>query len=540
MTHQEILKKIAERKKLAEQTVAPKTVVRKPLIEKFQRKPLVERKVVSEKTLVNRPARTISESITQRVAKMPKGQAAMYKMLAENIAGAVGVISEVTQAGPNVSGAVGNGAGAGLIKTYFDIFFGYFPNLIAPLLASTQPINTPVAQISYYKSVAGVEKGSVASGQVLSDPFGVYTDSEFTSNVVTVGGLAAATSQSFVKPIWGPFIAKSVVIDGYTLTWATDTTFSGTHPTLPVLSAGSVTISGGNITIAFTLATAPAAGAAKVSYQYDNEYAPTQIPELGADIETMTITAKWRTVKTNFSFQAGVAFERNFGYKLADKLAEHAMFELKRAIDLEILNAIRAAAPTLVQWNQYAQSGLYQFHKESFRDAIASAANKIKLDSKRVKGNILVVGINAETVVTTLQDWKGADALSSSIGGAGVIGKLGDMTVISAPDLGADEFLVLHKDQKDNLNAGIVFAPYVPVMSTGATTLDDLVIRNAFVTAYGLKVVNNKYFVRGRVVNQPTAEPVLMMTKDGNVAASGNVGELGDDAVIQGLPYEFV
>src|SRR5690606_12153258 len=92
----------------------------------------------------------------------------------------------------------------------------------------------------------------------------------------------------------------------------------------------------------------------EVSYKYDNKYAPTQVPELKANIDSREITAQARTVKTNYSFQAGFGFEAQFGVKLEEKLAETAMYELKRETDLDFVFEIMNSAPVQVTWNKAA------------------------------------------------------------------------------------------------------------------------------------------------------------------------------------------
>ena len=111
-------------------------------------------------------------------------------------------------------------------------------------------------------------------------------------------------------------------------------------------------------------------------------------------------------LKTNYSFQAGL---HNLGVKLEDKLAETAMYELKRETDLDFVFEIMNSAPVLVQWNKAAgvANGLYEFHKLSFLDAIVGASNHIYKISKRARGNVLLVGPNAQTIVETLPAFTG-------------------------------------------------------------------------------------------------------------------------------------
>lgn len=528
VTKQKIMAKIAERKKQAEvakleearKARQARQAVKRPQSSLLEARRFEEKRtILSEKTVQLREARSLTEAIEKRTASIKDPELKKkYATLAENIYNHNKAYVEATQAGMGIQSLqTTNGAGVGLVKTYFDIFFGYFPNLIAPLIASTQPIKTPNAVVFYYQSVAGSTKGAVTEGNVVIDPFQINTNKEYTSREVTI-------AKNTALPVWGPVVARSVTIPGWTLTWATDTTFTGALGAKAI--TGEVTLAAGNITV--TIGGADAADVTTVKYVYDNMYAPTQVPELNANVVELPIEAKVRTLKTNFSFQAGYGFEQQFGVKLDDKLAEAAMYELKREIDLEIIGLAMDAAPVLLTWNKNAglALGTYEWHKLSFQDAIIAASNHIFSQSKRVRGNVLVVGIDAQTIVETLPGFKGED-FGSQIGGPAVIGKLKEITVIASPDIPSNEFLVLFKDKKDDLNAGIIFAPYLPVFATQPVMLDDFVMRRAFAEAHGTLVVNNKYFVRGRIINEPTAQPMFIVGKDGST-----YGVLDTDAVL--------
>jgi len=546
VTREQILARINERKKAKKAPVVserakPKTV-----------------KTVTE-TRQARGPRTIKEDIQRRVKDMDKFNMNMYKVLSENMVKAVSILTEATQAGPAVYGVTGQGAGVGLMKTYFDIFFGYFPNLIATELASTQPIKTEKAMVFYYETVAGSDKGNVQKGDALITPFKINTDVNFSSDMVNlprvaVGNLTFDTDHnnydSGAIAIWGPFVARSLQLknaDGSyaSLAWSSDTAFTGSFVdgagTTVAITNGVVTAGASTVQVTMTFA-ATADGWAPsgredgiLAYAYDNKYAPTEVPEINANIDSRDITAKPRTIKANYSFQAGFGFEAQFGVKLEDKLAEAAMFELKRETDLDFVFEIMRSAPAQIVWNKAAgvANGMYEMHKLSFQDAVIAASNHIFGISKRVRGNILVVGLNAQTIVETLPGYKGAE-FGSQLGGPTVIGKLGsNMKVIAIPDLDADDWLVLYKNDQDNLDAGIIFAPYIPVVATTPVTLDDFVIRRAFTMSYGKLVTNADYFVKGRIINEPMAMPMYLVSKDGT---DTNLGTIGTDAYAPSIP----
>lgn len=524
----ELERRRAERAKL-EKTIKAKGTVqnetRKAVPNKVDRKT-----VVSETRRYSGEPRSINEAIAVRTKSMAGETKHMYEMLAENIAKATQTIyGEATQANAG-AGAVSAGAGVGLVKTYFDIFFGYFPSLIVPELASTQPIKTQKAMVFYYETVAGSNKGGVQQGQKLITPFEVNTNPEYTSDEVTIAINTAV-------PLWGPFVSGSIKLVTTAgvevpVVWsAADAAFASVDPDV----VGTVTLTDTTITVGLkTSLDAAITSGYKVVYRYDNIYAPTEVPELNANIDSREITAKARTIKTNYSFQAGFGFEAQFGVKLEDKLAESAMYELKRETDLDFVFEIMKSAPAKITWNRAAgvPNGLYEFHKLSFVDAVAAASNYIFQKSKRASGNVLLVGINAQTIVQTLPSFKG-ETYGSQLGGAKVIGKLGDnMKVIAIPELGNNDWAVIYKNPKDNLDAGIIFAPYIPVVATPTVMLDDFMARKAYTTSYGKLVVNAAYFVRGEIIDNPVAAPVFLVTKDGTAV----YGAEGTDAILGSVP----
>lgn len=556
LTTQEMLAKIKQRKALAEakkrreerltarktlnertRKVRP-TVARKPLVEKTvapARKAIVETRLNARRN--NRPE-TLNESITRRNREIGvdknKGQNLVYSILAENIYNYgraldglrnPGALRESTQANAGTFGATGNGAGVGMVQTFFDIFYGYFPKLITPTIASVQPMKHEQGFIFYMQYVAGSDKGLVQKGDVLIDPFQVNTDPDYTSERVTLlKDIKATGAHTATRALWNPVKPRSVAIGNAELVWTDDNTFTGEIEGVAI-TGGTVTTTETQATVAFTLA-GDLEKEVDVSYAYDNVFAPTEVPELEANVERLPIQAKYRTIKTNIAFQAAYGFEAEHGADLGSKLAEAAIFQLQRETDLEAVKHIFDAAPETVVWNRSAGFAVGGFtnHKLTFEDAIVNAANRIFEKSKRVRGNVLIVGIDALNVIETLPGFDGR-VIGEQLEGAGVVGKYKKMPVVAIPELPKNHWAVIYKSEVDNFDAGLVFAPYLPVFSTEPVTLDDFLIRRAFITAYAMKVVNPNYFVRGLIVSDPVAMPVYLISKDGTDTALGQIDE---------------
>lgn len=562
LTRQELLEQIKKRRQIAEakkrleerrakREATPVRRTARPLVERrTARKPVLtertvqptRRTILEQRNLTNRPARaqSLQENINQRnrAANLTKAQSEAYNVLANNIYQAQvnyleatnKVINEsATQAGPGVFGVTDNQAGVGFVQTFFDIFYGYFPELITPLIASVQPMKTEQGYIFYMQYTAGDTKGTVQKGDVLIDPFKVNTPEDFTSNrVVLAENVNPEGAFTKTQAMFNPVKPRGAFIEGAELVWTTDTAFTGTVQG-KAITAGTLTVVGNDVTLAFTIAD-KLDKPVKVGYVYDNVFAPTDVPALTANVERLPIKAKYRTVKTNYAFTAAFGFEAEQGGNLGDKLAEAAMFELKRETDMEAIGEIFNAAPDKVVWNRdagYAVGG-YNDHKLSFLDAVVNAANIIYKKSKRVRGNVLLAGIDALNVIETLPMYDGIDT-GDQLAGSRVVGKLKKMPVIAIPELPDNYWAVIYKNPVENLDAGLVFAPYIPVFATDPVTLDDLQVRRAYITAYAMKVVNPDYFVRGEIIKEPTALPIFLVSKDGT---DTELGVLGEDAVL--------
>ena len=507
ITREQILAEIKKR-----QTAKAKTENKTAPARKAVRRPVPSPSNLDTPFVVNERrnfrGETLNEMFRRKTAGMSEEKRRQYKTLVENIEKATkAMYSEATQAGPNVAGATMNAAGVGLMKTYFDIFFGYHPHLIVHDIASVQPMDKERSVIFYYQSIAGSTKGKVTAGDVLLDPFKVNTDPEYTSNEVSIAVGAEVD-------LWGPYIARSVRVKGFDVVYSSDTAFTFTHNGNTI--TGTITEGSGKIKV--ELSGTGATDITHVVYEYDNKYAPTETPDLNANVATIDVTAKARTIKTQYSFQAGFGFEAQFGKTLEETLAEQAMYQLKRETDLDFVFEIMNRAPELVKWNKAAgvAQGLYEFHKLSFLDAVIHASNRIFAKSKRARGNVLLVGINAQTIVETLPAFKGEN-YGSQLGGGKVIGTLKDIKVIAVPELDANDWAVIYKSSTDNLDAGIVFAPYIPVVATPTVMLDDFLARKGYTTSYGKVVVNPDYFVRGTIINDPIAQPIVILDKSGEI-----------------------
>lgn len=515
----ELKKRIEERRAMRESKAAtpvrPTRPTRTVVENRRPARPIVERKTVPSR-LPNRPVfkeaiqrgrgdiKTFAEAKQYALRKTAPSMRKDAEVLLDNMIHAHKTYAEATQRGFAQSQVGLQDAGVDLVKTYFDIWLGFYPNLIAPEIASVQPIKTENARIFYREFVAGSTKGKIQEGHALLTPFTHDVDEEYTSHRVTIAKDTAVA-------LWAPVVPRSVAVEGFDLTWSDNETFAGVSADGKEIT-GTVAIADEEITV--TIGGTDKDDVEFVTYEYDNAFAPTAIPELQVNIKHYDLKATYRTIKTNFSFTAGYGFESIYGVNLSEDLAKGAMYELKKETDLDLIGEVWKSAPRTLLWNKNngVALGLYESHKLSFFDAIVEASNLIYEVSKRVSGNVLLVGAMALNIIQTLPFFEGDEA-GSQLDGAKVVGKLNkNIKVIAVPELPRDEFMVLYKSSSDNLDAGLVYAPYIPVMATEPVTVD-LLVHRAFITAYAKKVVNKDYFVRGRIIDSATAQPIQVIDK---------------------------
>jgi hypothetical protein len=90
---------------------------------------------------------------------------------------------------------------------------------------------------------------------------------------------------------------------------------------------------------------------------------------------------------------------------------------------------------------------------------------------------------------------------ASSATGARKIGMLQNRwLIIEDPFFPSDKWLTGYKGESF-LDAGYVYAPYIPMTTTQTVYLDDFMGRKGAMTQFGVKSINNLMFATGQVLN---------------------------------------
>jgi len=394
-------------------------------------------------------------------------------------------------------------------KFVFPIVRAVFPNLIAKDIVSVQPMTGPTSLVFYLDAVYGTSKGTVSAGDTMfSARKGHLADDQYSSEAVTGETLFAATNAATVHAAsqlaFGSARPGTVVITGAVTgteaVWtARDngiggfTTITGnTFATAPTINYATGAIA------TFTLGTAQSANAAvTVSYYYNSE-GSANIPIVDINLSSVPVRAIPHKLRARWSVEAATNLKAVHGMDAESELVALLSEKIRWDVDRRVISDLfTIASAGSVTWNKPAPAAVsYNDHKQTFIDALIEASNLIFRATRRGTGNFVVCGTNVSNVVESLYGFR-----PQAVAGNGVvfIGTLqGRWSIYKDPYLDADTFLVGWKGNSF-LEAGYVYAPYVPLYTTPTYVLDDMLNRKGMMSQYGVKAINGDFYATGTV-----------------------------------------
>jgi hypothetical protein len=396
-------------------------------------------------------------------------------------------------------------------KFVFPIVRAVFPNLIAKDIVSVQPMTGPTSLVFYLDAVYGSSKGTVTAGDTMfSARKGHLADDQYSSEAVTGETLvtAADAGGNTVIPAstldYGSARPGTVVMSGQVTgteaVWtARDNGIGGfifTGNTAPV-TAPTINYATGAIST-FTLGTAQlAATAITVSYYYNSE-GSANIPIVDINLSSVPVRAIPHKLRARWSVEAATNLKAVHGMDAESELVALLSEKIRWDVDRRVISDLfTIASAGSVTWNKPAPAAVsYNDHKQTFIDALIEASNLIFRATRRGTGNFVVCGTNVANVVESLYGFR-----PQAVAGNGVvfIGTLqGRWSIYKDPYLDADTFLVGWKGSSF-LEAGYVFAPYVPLYTTPTYVLDDMLNRKGMMSQYGVKAINGDFYATGSI-----------------------------------------
>ena len=386
----------------------------------------------------------------------------------------------------------------------FDVISATIPNLIAHDIVSVQPMNAKHGAIFYLRYLYGNNKGTIAAGTEMNSPFtGANGATNFSNDTIDGEsvGTGDASEQNFSTTLaYTPIRKGSVSITAGSIIAIDDGNggITGTGVT-----SGTIDYETGAITVQFTAA--PALDTPVLAqYRYNMDLTTVGFSQVDLDLASVSLEAFPRKLRARWLLDAGFELQKMKGIDAETELVTAMSNEIKFEIDGELLKELYLkAAHTGFTWDcKNPKSSLsYQEYKRTIIDLFTEMSNKIFTSTKRVGANFIVAGVNVCNIIETLEEFK-ADSLGvKQINGPHKIGVLSNKwTVYKNPFYNDDTFVLGYKGSSW-LDAGFVYAPYMPLYATPTQVLDDFIFRKGLATSYGQIMLNNKLYAKGSITN---------------------------------------
>lgn len=355
------------------------------------------------------------------------------------------------------------------------------PNLIAHDLVIVYPMSSMSGYINYIQYTAGTNKGGMAQGDVLNDPFKLgKVDPDYTSArvVETVTVAEDGTATLAWAPVYtGADVASQASVVGV----------EGATVTVVDAKAGTIKVEG-------------ATGEVKIKYVYDNVVIPqNDIPVVNAQMQAIPLIAKARRIAVYYSQIAAFQAKTDYGFDLGDQLAEKAVGELSYEIDTEITQLLidNADEDAELVWSKTLPIGVSKTeHYEGFTEILGIATQKIYDRTKRFAPNYMLVASNVLPILRFIKGFSAAP--TGSINGPYFAGTLDHFKVFVTPNIEPGKF-VIGVNGDDMMSSAAVYAPYMAIVPTQLLQYADGGTSQGWSTLYDLKLLNKHLLVAGRI-----------------------------------------
>lgn len=249
----------------------------------------------------------------------------------------------------------------------------------------------------------------------------------------------------------------------------------------------------------------------KVKYLYDNTIVPQdKLPTLKAELNNIGLEAHARRISVMYSQLAAFQAKTDYGFDLADGLAEQAVGQLSYEIDTEIIDMLYKASPDgTVADATLGRPSIANFSKTqpvgvSLADHYAAFAAKIEEYkmavynvTRKFTPNAMVVASDVMPVLSFVPGFQPASV--SEINGPYFAGTLNGLKVYVTPNMESGEFFFVVNQGAMQASAG-VYAPYLPVIPTQLLGFADGGMTQGWSTMYDAKILNSNLLIKGQIV----------------------------------------
>ena len=372
--------------------------------------------------------------------------------------------------GGYTASATATGPVAGFDPVLISLIRRSMPNLVAYDLAGVQPMNAPTGLIFAMRSryVDGTNADRRLGTEALFNEPDSGFSGQSSSHSQTEGWTSAATGLG-------------------------TTAQSGTNP-------GALNPSTNATQVAYDVGQ----GMRTDNAENLGSTAADQFNEMAFSIEKVTVTAKSRALKAEYSLELAQDLKAIHGLNAEAELANILSTEILAEINREVIRTIYKVAETGAQVN-VASAGTFnldvdsngRWSVEKFKGLlfqIERDANAIAQRTRRGKGNIILCSADVASALTMAGVLDYTPALNANLNVddtgntfAGVInGKYRVYIDPFAANSAATQYYVIGYKGSSPYDAGLFYCPYVPLQMVRAVGQDTFQPKIGFKTRYGM------------------------------------------------------
>jgi hypothetical protein len=247
-----------------------------------------------------------------------------------------------------------------------------------------------------------------------------------------------------------------------------------------------------------------------IDYKYNYEKATNGVPETNFEIVAENITAEDFPIRSKYTVGTAIDAMKAHGISLEDEVVKILGGEIRFTmdhfgIDMIYNAAIGAnAATTSGNFDATVSTGQeWVWRKHQILRNIAKGSNNIFRKTLRARANFILCGDDPMAIISEL----GSDHFKPSADFGRVVpsgpyeaGTLDGKIVIHDPFLPTDRYVLGYKGESF-LQAGFVFAPYIPLFATPTITTSDMQVQKGFMSSGGFKMINEGMYCYGSVTN---------------------------------------
>jgi hypothetical protein len=223
--------------------------------------------------------------------------------------------------------------------------------------------------------------------------------------------------------------------------------------------------------------------------------------EMAFSIEKATVTAKSRALKAEYTMELAQDLKAIHGLDAESELANILSAEILAEINREVIRTINVKAKLGAQQANMASTGTFnlltdsdgRWSVEKFKGLLVQIereANVIAKETRRGKGNFILCSSDVATALAAAGVLDYAPALSTSLEvddtGNTFAGVLNGRTKVYIDPYATDDYVTAGYRGTNPYDAGMFYAPYVPLTMVRAVNPGDFQPRIGFKTRYGM------------------------------------------------------